>query len=245
MLVEHYIGVTGFVDRDEVLAALRCMPQGVGRRLMVGVLASDKTLTGEPRGRPNRYPELADVGCVFVEDARCLNLVHYATRNRRDLVREARQIADHAGDRLDGFQINACWPPVVDLAALRADGHFVVLQIGAAALTDVETPEALRAAVAEYASRGAINAVLLDGSGGRGVALRAATLRPLLRALEGLGIGLGVAGGLPDAMADYLELRAQFRDLSCDAEGRLRDDDDRLDLGRMRAYLGALTGGSP
>ena len=234
----NYVGVTGFGYRDEVLVALGSVPpDGL---MMVGVLATDKTLTGEPRGRPHRYPRLDDLGGIFLDHPRCLNLVHYATRTPRDLYSEAGRIAERVGTVLDGFQFNLTWPDAVTLAAIRARReHVVVLQVGAAALREAGSPAGLRDRAQRYLDADAIDAVLLDGSGGRGLLLNHETLAPFLRALAGADVGLGVAGGLPLSVTDFLALRREFPGLSCDAEGQLRDD-DVLDMRRVEGYLRIL-----
>ena len=57
-----------------------------------------------------------------------------------------------------------------------------------------------------------------------------------------LGVGLGVAGGLCAERLYLLDgLLDEFPNLSIDAEGRLRDANDQLDLSAAKDYvLGAI-----
>ena len=77
--VGPYVGVTGFMSRTEVSEALAMVPQGSTRRLMVGVLASSKTLAGQHNKWPGRYPKREAIASILTNDARALNLVHYST----------------------------------------------------------------------------------------------------------------------------------------------------------------------
>jgi hypothetical protein len=55
---------------------------------------------------------------------------------------------------------------------------------------------------------------------------------------KGWNIGLGVAGGLgPDSLNLVEPLIAKFPNLSIDAEGRLRNNQNDLDLKAMSDYL--------
>ncbi len=75
-----YIGVTGFMRPEEVVE-LQAMfdPEG-SRQLMVGVLASAKTLSGQRNRRPNRYPDPAALPEIIdaVDTTRAFALMHYA-----------------------------------------------------------------------------------------------------------------------------------------------------------------------
>lgn len=123
-----YIGITGFMSRDEVEEVLTVFPENSTRKLMVGVLASEKTLHGPTNKWPNRYPDRS-----------------FDTDKTREYLR---------------------------------------------ALEDMD-----------------------------------------------LDIGLGVAGGLSAETLHLVEpLIEEFPDLSIDAEGRLRDESDKLDLTAAKRY---------
>ncbi|MDP3953950.1 MAG: hypothetical protein Q8Q06_00855 [bacterium] len=71
-----YIGITGFMSGDEVSFVLESFPNNSERKLMVGVLASGKTIKGIPNDFLNRYPKPENMGNIFKIDKRCLNFVH-------------------------------------------------------------------------------------------------------------------------------------------------------------------------
>ncbi len=247
-----YVGITGFTKRSEVEALLSVVPveQIPNKRLlMVGALASAKTLRGETNKYPNRYPAIADIAKIFIPDRnRAINLVHYNTdepdRLGVQLVQVASTYADEVGYSFDGFQLNAAWPHPDQIVQLF--GQFaelaIVLQIGRRAFEMVgNDPNKLACRVLDYA--GVIDYVLLDPSGGKGRPFDPECARGYLRALrdQNLGsmdIGFGVAGGLSPTTLNLIEpLLEEFSDFSIDAEGRLRTIEDHLDLNVACEYL--------
>lgn len=244
-----YIGVTGFMSQSEVEAIMTLLPQNCRHLLMVGVLASQRTLKGEPQKRPNRNPKKEDIENIFPAPSiwpasgnrTTLNLIHYNTKDNSDL---SDQLFWIMCPNCDGFQLNIAWPSKWELIYfLDSYSMDIVLQVGGRAFGQFESsPAELAKKIMDY--RGLIDAVLLDMSGGLGRPMDAETLRPHLEAIRSAWpeLGLGVAGGLS---AETLHLAKpiirDFPDISIDAEGRLRDADDRLDLEKTRAYvLGAL-----
>lgn len=239
-----YIGITGFMKHEEVEAMLTLIPENYNRTLMVGILASQKTLRGEPQKRPNRNPEKEDIENIFPEPSiwasgnrTTLNLIHYNTRDTANL---AEQLFWMMCADCDGFQLNIAWPSIPDLEYLaKCFSWDIILQIGGRALRELErSPQQLADKVMEY--KGLIDCVLLDQSGGLGKPLNADALRPHLEALQLAmpNLGLGVAGGLSAETLHLVEpLIRDFPDISIDAKGLLRDAEDRLDLAKAGEYL--------
>jgi hypothetical protein len=237
-----YIGVTGFTSGEQVDQALICVPLS-GRRLMVGVLASSKTLAGMPNRWPQRYPPVREISSIFRSDPRCLNLVHYSTDHPKQFPEELCRIERLVGPRLHGFQLNIRWPDpelVEDYrrVSLLTRRPKIVLQIGPAALREVG-PAQLRRRVQEYGTL--IDDVLIDPSGGLGKPLKPGEVQSYLAALEGLRPGIGVAGGLSAKRLGLLDPLRQFPGfsrLSIDAEGGLRDPEtDELLGDEVQNYL--------
>ncbi len=264
MKPESYIGVSGFMSADEVRAALAHHTSS--RRLMVGILASSKTLCGHPNRYPRRYPKPDQAGAIFVDDPRCLNLVHVAPGE----VPSHEQVSDGdggwatvkmgtgripfavdlwramllGGPLCHGVQVNKCWPGPSDVLDIRLfrDRYpcaRVVLQIG---------PRAMSMGVPSHSGglclyQGAITDVLIDASAGRGVGLDPALAASWIqRVRERLpDVGIGIAGGLSaETLRDHEPLLRMSPGLSIDAEGQLRDDADgggNLDLDKVAAYL--------
>lgn len=97
----------------------------------------------------------------------------------------------------------------------------IVLQANAATLDELN-PKDFAERVKLYAPY--IGAVLLDGSGGKGIPLDANKLRPYIDAIYGMSINVGIAGGLNADTVEPLagKLLQEYRKLSVDAESGLR-----------------------
>jgi len=237
-----YTGITGFMSNAEVSKFFDAMPEHSGRLVMVGVLASSETIQGKENSRPRRYPQPDQMGAIFQQHCYALNLIHFNTKNRDFLFEQLVCARTLAGSHCHGFQLNMAWPGTDVLMLIL--GHMpkstiIVLQVGARAFEMVDhSPKKMAEKIATQYG-GLIHYVLLDASGGIGKPLDAEALRPYLRALKAkqLPIGLGVAGGLS---ADTLDLVAplveEFPRLSIDAEGKLRDGEDNLDVDVAISY---------
>ena len=115
-----YVGVTGFMCRQEVRLLLEMLPRPAGRLFMFGVLATDKTLRQEPNKRFNRYPPLARLDNIFVADPAVLNLIHYATGEPATLADQLERLTAAAGPLLNGFQLNMRDPDPGELRRFAA-----------------------------------------------------------------------------------------------------------------------------
>ena len=207
--------------------------------------------TAEQCPAPNRCPAPAAIAGVFSDDPRCLNLVHYRPRPGANLADALTRATEVGGPNCHGVQINATrgapWP---DPAALteyrqRSQPQRIVLQAGREAMASVDgDPYRLAQRCAEYA--GIVTDVLVDASEGLGIPLDASRSERYLQAVASTAptLGLVVAGGLSAANINELlsPLLPEWAAVSIDAEGRLRDGDDRLDLSATTAYLSAAVG---
>ena len=238
-----YIGVTGFMSLWDVNEAIKALfgdqPGQPTHDLMVGVLASAKTLAGQANKWPNRYPLVGSISNLFPPDRRTLNLIHYATDNRDTLGEQLAQLVQLSGPWLDGFQLNVAWPDAKQLRGVR--GKRIVLQLGKRALeAEGNDPSNVAHRLVQYTEY--ITDVLIDASGGLGISIDATQALEYVRAIAKLhpDLGINVAGGLS---ADTLELVrpivTEFPWVGIDAEGRLRtaQPEDQLILNAMRRYL--------
>ena len=239
-----YIGITGFKTAQEVFDVLSCFFSKTDRLLMVGGLASLKTMRGNKNKWAHRYPTMEDISVIFQDHPQVLNLIHYNTEELDTLADQLVAMTEFGGTNLHGFQLNVPWPPLSQLDIYRAM-HLekqIVLQIGGRAFDMINnSPEQLVKKVAEY--EGLIDCILLDPSGGYGKQFDPESLMNYLQTLqaEDLNIGLGIAGGLSPVNLDIIRPFAiKFPDLSIDAEGRLRNTNDDLDLDLACAYFMAL-----
>ena len=243
---KSYIGVTGGTTIEVANSLLGVMPVESNRLLMIGVLVSSKTAKGLQNKRPNRYQKIECVKGIFPSHSKALNLIHYHTKEPETLKDQLVTLVKSGGSRLHGFQLNVAWPPPGPLREFRMEYPFVqmVLQIGNRAFELIEhSPQRLARKVAtEYSDF--VDYILLDPSGGEGKAMDTEIARSYLEALgaKDMDIGLGVAGGLSPATLHLAEpLLKDFPELSIDAEGGLRDGEDRLNVPLTQEYIrGAL-----
>ncbi|MDQ5930966.1 MAG: hypothetical protein QG674_132 [Patescibacteria group bacterium] len=242
MKKKSYVGVTGFMSPKEVIDTLKDIDfKKAHRLLMVGVLASSKTIQGISNKWPNRYPPLGEIKNIFQENENCLNLVHYNTKQPEGLLAQLVQITDEVGPVLHGFQLNIAWPDPKTLEKYHnlCPGKTIVLQIGGHAFEQVgNNPSKLSIKLNEYQE--VIDYVLLDPSGGLGQPFDPDKAKQYLEKLTRYEyqFGLGVAGGLSPSTLHLLEpLLKDYPNISIDAEGRLRTQEDNLDVEITRDYI--------
>ena len=241
-----YIGITGFTTPAEVAAVTGALPACPTRLLMCGVLLSNALLSGQSSAAPNRCPPPDAIAGIFAADPRCLNLVHYRPRAGANLAGALARVSDIGGPNCHGVQINATrgapWPEPAALAEYRerCRPRRIVLQVGREAMAAAEhNPAEIARRCAAYA--GIITDVLVDASEGLGRPLDAERTARYLDAIASAAPGLGLvaagglhAGNLAELLGPLLPDWGSI--ISIDAEGRLRDEDDRLDIGAARAY---------
>ena len=185
---------------------------------------------------------------IFSDDPRCLNLVHYRPPPGANLADALARATAIGGPHCHGVQINATrgapWPDLDDLAAYRdrTRPSRIVFQAGREAMESVNhDPDELARRCAAYS--GLVTDVLVDASEGLGLPLDAARSADYLEAIRAAApeLGLVVAGGLHSGnIAELLSpLLPEWSAVSIDAEGRLRNAADRLDVGVAGAYLQA------
>lgn len=244
----QYIGVTGFMSRDQVEQVLSQLPQGFNKRLMVGMLVSDKTIQGLQNKFPLRYPKPEAIETIFTDDPRVLNLIHYNTKKEfsSDIAQEMCLIESIAGNNAHGFQLNMVWPiprTIVMWRNRRLNQHnegVIVLQCGAKAMAQYgNDPKKIAEKLKNY--DGLIDYVLLDPSGGTGKAFDLGHILSCLDVLysSSLEMNFGVAGGLaPSTLPTLLApLAKAFPQVSIDAEGKLRTPQDHLDVPVAVRYI--------
>lgn len=247
-----YIGVTGFTTVDEVHRILMFLADGYQSRLedrplMVGVLVNNHTLAGEA-ATSVRFPSMEIVKSIFEQasdqgDLMTLRLAHYNTENPGNLGEELKCLAKYCGYSMEGVQLNCCWPSPQQLEDIRPPFfRRVVLQIGKRALEAYDYDhEAVAASVDEYANSGLITDILLDPSGGKGQLANFKSMMPTLHLIAERhpGLGIGVAGGLSsESVMELLPLFKEFLNLSIDAEGLIRtEDNSSLYLQRVCDYV--------
>jgi len=244
MRPKPYIGITGFTARSQINAVLADgLPAVSDQLVMVGLLISSRTMRGETNKWPNRYPKPGDLEHVFVNDKRLLNLIHFNT-NIKDLpvlLDHMRVAQELAGPACNGFQLNIAWPdPEVLEKYKRApgDNNTIVLQCGSKAMA--EAGDVFRLATRLHKYDGLADYVLIDPSGGLGKDFNYADMYATLETLfcdAPQTMGIGIAGGLSPDNLDRLRPLLEEFEFSIDAEGKLRDKDDHLDITVASSYL--------
>ena len=234
------------MTHQEVGCVLGALPEDSDRLVMIGVLVSSKTIRGEANKWPMRYP-VPDALCrIFpsYEYQNLLNLLHFNTKEPEKLFEQMCVAQELAGPYCHGFQLNIAWPHKNTLKRyLRFAAAYekkIVLQCGGKALDLCgRSPAKIAERVREY--EGLVEYVLIDPSGGLGQEFDLTFAANCFRELQKVeSIGFGIAGGLHADNLDRLRpLLREFPDFSIDAEGRLRDADDNLDIDKARAYLKA------
>lgn len=236
-----YIGVTGFMNPNEVLEVLTGARM-LKRLIMIGVLVSQKTLAGKTNRWPNRYPPPHKIAEIFPASDRTLNLIHYNTDSPDSLKDQVNELIKVSGPNCHGLQLNVAWPPLWQIRQIKVDhpNLAIVLQIGNRAIDQVgHQPESIVDRVCRYT--GYIDYVLVDPSGGYGQFFDLEQVKEILLALQVActNIGLGLAGGLSmeNVVNNLRPLSILLPNLSIDAEGRLRDKNDHLDCSQAIGYL--------
>lgn len=236
-----YVGITGFMTKEEGDTVLSVIPPDSKHKLMRGVLVSQKTMRGEQNKWPNRYPKPKDIAGIFTNHPLALNLVHYNTKELSTLGDQMIEVTEISGSHFHGFQLNITWPATNILENYRRQyyGIKIVLQIGHHAFEQVgHSPETLAKRLEDYCDL--VDYILLDSSGGLGKALDTDKAKSYLDVLatEKFRFGFGVAGGLSPTTLNLIEsLAFHYPNLCIDAEGRLRDKEDHLNLTIATEYV--------
>lgn len=229
-----YIGVTGFIHKAQVTVVHRGSVIGIRPKaplLMVGALASSKTLLGETR---KRSPKVEKISSLFYQSEGLLNMIHYHSRERGEkLLEELLFVREYGGVYCDGLQLNMALPPMEVLQEYleKFPDDSLILQANNGTFEQAEDhPLKLANLVKPYFREGLATHVLLDRSGGKGLPLNADETMDYVDALAQAGItdGVGVAGGLCGVNTYRLApLYDKFPYLSADAEGALHAGADK------------------
>lgn len=244
-----FIGVAGLGSREQHHTLLRhaeSILTGTGRFIMTSVLACEQT---QLHDEPNEFGEAwYPVGDAIsrVADGRS-EQVRVFVHMDRALLEAPEKLLRRTAHYIAGVQINLLpWDDTATLTALRRFRKMhpellIILQAHRevlASFTPEQVADKLRHMPADY--------LLLDASQGNGTALNTEQLRSYITAIyhKQLPVRVVVAGGLEAATIPelLLPLLRDYPDLSCDAEGRLRQGhpgQTTLNMQAVIAYLEA------
>lgn len=232
-----YIGCTGFMNGIQTQAVYRGSNIALGpdnQLLMVGVLASQRSLRGE---LCKRTPPMEVTHTIFKADG-TLGIVHYHSRERdTDLLsRELLNVREKGGAHCSGLQLNMDLPPPRSLHLYLKEhpDDVLILQVNNKVFERAENnPRKLAEIVAPYFEERLVTHVLLDKSEGKSLPLDVYQTLLFVDALAQRGItkngeGVVVAGGLYAEKAYTLEpLFWEFPHTSVDAEGELHTGEQK------------------
>lgn len=244
-----YVGVTGFMSKDEIIRIMSVFPEESNRLLMAGILASTITLNGgKPERFFGRYPDVSNISKIVVPNRQVFNVIHFNDKTKDDvkILDQLVELTKHAKGKLDGFQLNISWPSPHIINPFVATFSYVkiILQIGSGAFKAVDSdPVKMAKKIRDDYGKG-ISYVLIDPSGGTGKEFDTEMVLACLRALEKYcdpSTGFGIAGGLSYDNMDKLlaPIVKEFPNISIDAEGKLRNKEtDTLNIERAVQYVG-------
>lgn len=242
--VAQYVGVAATSSPDEIrhLQVILDAVNWPGHiRFMNGPLVSRKTLNGLSPDNQAQYPLLKQVAEVLVDDPRFFNVVHFNSRDPR-LSRQMEQIV-RLTPNMHGIQLNILWPDTDELAKFRQNHPEIkiILQVSRFSLESVgNDTRCLIECLKKYEAL--IDYGLFDPSGGEGKSYDRSQASALLGSLidSKLPIHWGVTGGLcADRIWGLKELLNMYPQLCWDAQSRLRDEHDQLDLEKCYGFLAA------
>ncbi len=243
MRPRSYIGVTGIMSSVQGKSLVSVLPEDSDVDLMLGLLMSSKTIRDEPNKWPKRYPKVADLGDIFFYHPKALNLIHFNTKSPENLYEDMLLAQSLAGTYCHGFQLNLVWPDPTVLEMYKWNAPFtyrkIVLQCGHNAMRQASfDPGKIAERVREY--KDLVDYVLIDPSGGLGRDFDQFHAERCFDEISDLvpDVGLGIAGGLHEANVErQLTYLFQHHNFSIDAEGRLRDANDDLNIVAAQKYI--------
>lgn len=228
-----YIGVTGITCKEDVEIIKSSLGDLYG---MYGVLVSYTTLRTELSHR-GRYPNIENLKEIFeVMPENALRTIHYNTRYAENLSRDIEEIIGLTNGLCNCVQLNVEYPPlsqVIDIKEKNKDLK-IIFQLG---------KESLKIGNRGIVSRMEpyiqyIDYILIDASGGAGIEMKIMGTYDFAKPLRNLK-SLTFAGGLDGfSIFKFITMIEHFN-ASIDAEGKLLNDDDKLDHEKVVNYIRA------
>ncbi len=232
-----YIGITDFMSATEAERMLKffgeCGAVEAGRRLMVGVMMSYKTLNGIPTKWTAAFPAKETIKDIFISHPLAFNTLHYADYEGFDVARSIERAASFGGPNMHAIQLDMIWPDPRFILDFRERHPWIQIIIqGNSNAMDVVDNNPIKFVNRLHEYSDTIDYVLLDKSMGKGLGMNAYALLPFARVISKCipSLGIAVAGGLgPDTLNLLDPLLPEFPNLSIDAQGKLRPSGSALD----------------
>jgi hypothetical protein len=243
LVTPPYIGITGITNKaeyDHLVELYNRKAKNSSPLLMMGVLVSYKSLNDQPT--TTRYPNRRDLFSIFNNDnPRILNFIHYTSKVLDTLFDQVFMAISYCGgdEVVNGIQFNIPFPDIQVLNQLKEQYHGIklVFQANNAVLSNPFSQTLTQ--LIQYEK--CVDYMLLDISGGTGKEFDPGSYFDLIFALEKLlpQMRFGIAGGLnAENLEEKISMIIQnFKHVSIDSEGKLRDENDMLDLEKASQYL--------
>lgn len=250
-----YIGVTDFVNRQQVVEAVKCLLPWTDRRIHVGAMVSYKTLNKIPTatGWENIWLDEQGLNNLFVKGRDVFNVIHYAdypdkSNKVHTKFDDLKRAVLRCGPGVEGIQLDMVWPNAKLISELKDTfpDLQIILQVSSLAIEfaanhDLKFNEAL-----ETYNEAELDYILLDSGMGRGIAFDpASTVGMINQALfQFPEHKIAIAGGLgPTTYKNFSSIAKKFPKISCDAQGQLRPSGkatDPLDMKRVTDYISGV-----
>lgn len=245
--VPRYIGITDFRTPAEVRSMLALLDESPpGWKLMVGVMASPKSLLGLPTDYDGVWLKPADFPTVFLDDSRAFNVPHWADYKGRTAPSHLEELMALCQGKAHALQLDMPWPSPDLVFDLRKSFDVpVILQVGRRAMDELGIAQGKARSMLDringYGTH--VSGILLDMSGGEGIELNPEYLVHYVEAIhkDRPDLTIAVAGGLgPDSLDLVEPLLERFPWLSRDAQSKLRKSGkstDPIDWDRATGYI--------
>jgi hypothetical protein len=243
-----YIGVTGITNISELEEALDCAREAgitrIGRRFMVGYLVTPDLLIGNPPKRRRFVPDMPQLLELTQASTRAgaLSVVHFETKDIPECEQNISELFRYLYTRgtCQTVQINGT-PDADDVRRIRKQFPDLTLIYQIRTELLAHGADAVAAELGKHQS--AFKRFLIDPSCGHGrdmdIKESVAIARRIMGSLSAPSIGF--AGGFcgENARSQVSALIKEFGtdSFSIDAEGKLRNEHDALEMHKVRSYL--------
>ena len=229
---KSYIGITGITCEEDVEIIKQALGNSYG---MYGVLVSDETLKGEipHRGRYPKIDALKDIFRAMPENA--LRAVHYNSEHIGDLSKDVNEIIQLTEGLCNCIQLNIEYPPLDQVVTIKNENKDlkIIFQLGKDSMK-ANAHKYVTLKIGPYVPY--IDYILIDASQGAGLELKIIGTMTFAKPLRHLK-PLTIAGGLDGlSLHLFISLIEEFG-ASIDAEGKLMNNNDRLDHTKVKSYI--------
>lgn len=238
-----YIGITDIVSRQQVELLKQQIPNGVNRRIHVGVMTSYKFVNGLPTKWADIWLKPYQQRSVFTDDNTVYNVLHYADYEQPALTQygDIQTALWLAGPHVHAIQLDMIWPNPELLGWLRLNSTIeIILQVSSKAMSSYPNWQTYLTI-----NQGLYDYILIDYGMGSGTTFDNSSLLHTIEIMLQYvpESRLAIAGGLgPNTYAKLLPIFDRYPNISVDAQSQLRPSGNALDPLSVE-YASAYVGG--